>query len=92
MDISTLQKPDTSTLRLHAQHEESFLSVLNFAEDARALADMLIRLQETQAHLVIRINQSLAEREVLGKQYADLQTVLDTKRGELKFGDVMAMS
>jgi len=72
-----------------AQHEESFLSTLNFAEDARALAEMLLKLQETRAHLSLRVNQSQAERELLGKKYADLQAVLETKRGELKFSDVI---
>jgi hypothetical protein len=72
-----------------AQHEESFLSTLNFAEDARGLADMLIRLQETRAHLISRIDQCLAERGVLGKRYAELQAILETKRGHLKFADVI---
>jgi hypothetical protein len=72
-----------------AQHEESFLSTLNFTEDARALAEMLLRLQETRAHLSLRVNKCLTERELLGKKYADLQVVLETKRGELKFSDVI---
>jgi|SRR5579862_7797683 len=91
-DFNYLAQPSREDLvcpTCGAQHEESFLSVLTFAEDARALADMLIRLQETRALLLSRINQSLNERETLGERYSELQAVLETKRGELKFGDVL---
>lgn len=72
-----------------AQHEESFLSILTFTEDARALSDMLIRLQETRTILVDRIRQSSTDREALSQQYSQLQAVLETKRGDLKFEDVV---
>jgi hypothetical protein len=91
-DFSYLAQPSCEDLvcpTCGAQHEESFLSVLTFAEDARALADMVIRLQETRTLLVSRINQSRTEREALAAQYSELQAVLETKRGELKFGGVL---
>ena len=72
-----------------AQHEESFLSVLTFADDARALADVLIRLQETRGRLLQRIKRSSEDRNALSQQYMELQSVLERKRGDLKFDDVV---
>jgi len=91
-DFAFLAQPSRDQLvcpTCGAQHEESFLSVLTFAEDARTLSDMLLRLQETRALLFNRNTQSSSEREALRTQYEQLQAVLEIKRGELKFGDVV---
>jgi predicted nucleic acid-binding Zn-ribbon protein len=91
-DFSFLAHPSRDELvcpTCGAQHEERFLSVLTFAEDARALADMLIRLQETRTTLMTRIRQSSADREALSQRYSTLQAVLERNRDELKFGDVV---
>jgi hypothetical protein len=91
-DFNFLAQPSRDELicpTCGAQHEESFLSILTFAEDARALSDMLIRLQETRTILIDRIRQSSADREVLSQQYSELQVMLERKRGDLKFGDVV---
>lgn len=91
-DFRFLSRPSRDRLicpTCGAQHEESFLAVLTFADDARALADMLIRLQETRARLLTRIERSSADRDALSEQYAELQAVLERKRGDLKFDDVV---
>lgn len=91
-DFTFLARPSRDELicpTCGAQHEESFLSLLTFTEDARALSDMLIRLQETRSILVGRIRQSSTDREALSQQYSRLQAVLETKRGDLKFEDVV---
>jgi hypothetical protein len=72
-----------------AQHEETFLSVLNFAEDARKLSEMLIRLQESRTLHGRRLAECESERRELATRYADLQAVLEVRRGELKFSDVV---
>lgn len=72
-----------------AQHEETFLSVLNFAEDARKLSEMLIRLQESREIYERRLEVCVTERRSLAADYANLQAVLEIRRGELKFADVV---
>lgn len=72
-----------------AQHEETFLSVLQFAEDARSVTEMLIRLQENRELLVRRLTECKGERLELAGKYDALQALLETRRGELKFADVV---
>jgi hypothetical protein len=50
---------------------------------------MLLRLQKTRAHLIVRVEQCRLERDLLQNKYKELQAVLETKRGELKFSDVI---
>jgi hypothetical protein len=91
-DFSFLSKPRKDELTCPtcgAHHEESFLKVLNFAEDARTLSDMLIGLQDTRARLIARLAQCNIERSSFQTLYDDLQAVLEVKRGEIQFGDVI---
>ncbi len=91
-DFEFLSKPKREELicpTCGAHHEETFLSVLNFAEDARKLSDMLIRLQESRALHERRLTVCVSERRELAARYGDLQGVLEVRRGELKFSDVV---
>jgi hypothetical protein len=91
-DFGYLSKPKREELicpTCGAQHEETFLSVLNFAEDARKLSDMLIRLQESRDLYERRLEVCVSERRELTALYGDLQAVLEVRRGELKFADVV---
>jgi hypothetical protein len=91
-DFGYLSKPKREELicpTCGAHHEETFLSVLNFAEDARKLSDMLIRLQESRALHERRLAACVSDRRELAARYGDLQAVLEVRRGELKFSDVV---
>jgi rubrerythrin len=91
-DFGYLATPEETELvcpTCGAQYDESFLSILNFAEDARAVSEMLIRLQENRSLLIQRLQQCAKERQNFAEQYNALQTVLDVKRGELQFVDVV---
>jgi hypothetical protein len=72
-----------------AHHEESFLSVLNFAEDGRSLSEMLIQIQATRNRLAARLLECTEQRRNLANTYQELQTLLDVKRGEIQFQDVV---
>jgi hypothetical protein len=91
-DFKYLSKPEQEELvcpTCGAHHEESFLSILSFAEDARAVSEMLIRLQESREFLKRSLEQSARERNALAERYKELHDILEVKRGELQFGDVV---
>jgi hypothetical protein len=91
-DFSFLSRPrkdDLSCPTCGAHHEESFLKVLSFAEDARALSEMLIRLQETRSRLLVQLEASSKQRSELSSSYQELELLLEQKRGEVKFLDVV---
>jgi len=91
-DFDFLAKPRQEDLvcpTCGAHHEESFLSVLNFAEDGRSLSEMLIQLQATRNRLAARLLEGTEQRRKLGNAYQELQTLLEVKRGEIQFQDVV---
>ncbi len=72
-----------------SKHTNTFLSTLQYAEDARALEQTLLRLRVNREQLKREIDQSLSEREELQSKYERVTAVLETKRGELKFGEIV---
>jgi hypothetical protein len=91
-DFDFLAKPRQEDLvcpTCGAQHEESFLSVLTFAEDGRSLSEMLIQLQATRNRLAARLLECTEQRRSLANTYQELQTLLEVKRGEIQFQDVV---
>ena len=72
-----------------AEHEEQFLEILTYAEDARVLHDLSIRLQEDLAEASDehqKIQLELAQLEI---SYRRIATILDTRRGTLVFRQVV---
>lgn len=91
-DFHFLAKPRQDDLvcpTCGAHHEESFLSVLTFAEDGRSLSEMLIQLQATRGRFVARLLECTEQRKNLADRYQELQTLLEVKRGEIQFQDVV---
>ena len=72
-----------------AEHSDTFLSTLEYAEDARAVESTVLRLRGTEQTLRGQIEQSFVERAALSSAYDELTTLLETKRGELKFSEVV---
>ena len=91
-DFDFLAKPRQDDLvcpTCGAHHEESFLAVLSFAEDGRSLSEMLIQLQATRSRLATRLLGCIEQRRKLADAYQELQTLLEVKRGEIQFQDVV---
>jgi hypothetical protein len=72
-----------------AEHSDTFLSTLEYAEDARAVESTVLRLRATEQRLREQITSSAIERATLKSAYDELSTLLETKRGELKFSEIV---
>lgn len=73
----------------HAEHSKSFLDLLNFAEDARVLRELAGRLRDDAREVRDRYNTALAKLNSLNENYFRISRLLDTRKGELKFKDVV---
>lgn len=73
----------------HAEHEKPFLDLLEFAEDARVLRELAARLREDAAEVRKRAQKVFAELSSLNESYQRISRLLDSRKGELKFKDVV---
>lgn len=73
----------------NAEHEKPFLDLLEFAEDARVLRELAARLREDAAEVRIRTYKALSELNTLNENYLRISRLLDSRKGELKFKDVV---
>ncbi len=73
----------------HAEHEKPFLDLLRFAEDARVLRELAARLRDDAAIVRIRCQKAFSELATLNESYLRISRMLDIKKGELKFRDVV---
>ena len=73
----------------HAEHKKPFLDLLRFAEDARVLRELAARLRDDAAIVRIRCQKAFSELATLNESYLRISRMLDTKKGELKFRDVV---
>lgn len=74
----------------HAEHERPFLDLLEFAEDARVLRELAARLREDAREVRTRTQKAFAELSTLNESYRRISRLLDTRKGELKFKDVVS--
>ena len=73
----------------HAEHQRPFLDLLEFAEDARVLRELAARLREDAAEVRKRTQKAFSELNSLNENYLRISRLLDTRKGELKFRDVV---
>lgn len=73
----------------NAEHTKSFFDLLSFAEDARVLRELAGRLRDDANEVRHRCRTALAELSNLNENYLRISRLLDTRRGELKFKDVV---
>ena len=73
----------------NAEHEKPFLDLLEFAEDARVLRELAARLREDAAEVRIRTFKAFSELNSLNENYLRISRLLDSRKGELKFKDVV---
>lgn len=73
----------------NAEHTKSFLDLLNFAEDARVLRELAGRLRDDAYEVRRRCGTALSELNTLNGNYQRISKLLDTRKGELNFQDVV---
>lgn len=73
----------------HAEHDASFHTFLELAEDAREVYRMKERLQQNLASATERLVRSRRESAVLRQQYMEVSNILAVKNGRLTFEDVV---
>lgn len=72
-----------------AEHDESFLDLLTYAEDARILHDLVAQLQDDLQEGRRRYQSTKNELQQLQKNYNRISDILDTRRGDLQFRQVV---
>lgn len=72
-----------------AEHEEQFLEVLTYAEDARVLHDLSFRLRDDLAKASDQYEKTQTELRQLESSYRRIADILDTRRGTLIFRQVV---
>lgn len=91
-DVKYLLKEGAAPLicpTCHSEHEKPFLDLLEFAEDARVLRELAARLREDAAEVRMRTQKAFSELNSLNENYLRISRLLDSRKGELKFKDVV---
>ncbi|QNU42038.1 hypothetical protein IDH70_11730 [Mixta calida] len=91
-DAKFLLKEESGTLicpTCHAEHEKTFLDLLEFAEDARVLRELSARLREDSEVVRQRAVVAFQELNTLNENYLRISGLLETRKGELKLRDVV---
>jgi hypothetical protein len=73
----------------HAEHDASFHTLLELAEDARELYRLKEQLQHNLVSVSDRLARSRRESVALREQYTEVSNLLAVKRGRLTFNDVV---
>ena len=73
----------------NAEHEESFLELLDYAEDARVLRELVSQLRISASKLREQTARTRARLSELKSSYNRVAEILATRRGELTFNDVV---
>lgn len=91
-DANYLRTGDSEPLicpTCNAEHTKSFLDLLNFAEDARVLRELAGRLRDDANQVRYQCGTTFAELSSLNENYERISKLLDTRKGDLKFQDVV---
>lgn len=72
-----------------AQHEHSFLHYLGYAEDARILEELIRTLQKDLVTAKRHLESTNGELQSFRRNYAKVNEILERKRGELRFREVV---
>lgn len=91
-DASFLRDPTRARLvcpTCGAEHEESFGEILTYAEDARVLRELLARLRLDATKAADQHRRTQLQLDELNAHYRRVSSILETRRGELEFRDVV---
>ena len=72
-----------------AEHNKTFLDILNYAEDARVLRELVLKLQVDAGKAEEAHERTRMRRRELNDRYKRVSEILETRRGELKLDDVV---
>lgn len=72
-----------------AEHENSFLHYLGYAEDARILEELTISLQKDLVTAKQEYAKTNLQLKGLHNNYSRINQILESKKGELKFREVV---
>lgn len=73
----------------NAEHKETFLDILNYAEDARTLQGLVLSLNNDAFTAREQLNKTKQELSNLKAYYLEISEILQTKKGELEFKDIV---
>lgn len=73
----------------NAEHSESFMDLLTYADDARSLREITARLEKDAREIAAKLQQTVAQIGTLEGQYRRISYLLDTRRGDLQFRQVV---
>lgn len=73
----------------NAEHANSFLDLLTYAEDARSLRDITVRLRRDARAIEAKLASTNIEITELEENYRKVSALLATRRGDLQFSQVV---
>lgn len=73
----------------HAEHTKSFIDLLEFVEDGRVLRELSGRLRDDAVEVRRRYVGLRTDLRKLDENYNRIATLLSTRKGDLKFKDVV---
>lgn len=73
----------------NAEHSESFLDLLTYADDARSLRDITVRLKADATKIEEKLRETNEEMGLLEGQYRKISELLSTRKGDLQFSQVI---
>jgi hypothetical protein len=73
----------------NAEHENSFLDLLTYAEDARSLRDITVRLRADSREVESRLSKTQGQINELAAHYRKVTDLLATRRGDMQFTQVV---
>jgi hypothetical protein len=73
----------------NAEHENSFLDLLTYAEDARSLRDITVRLRADAREVESRLSKTQGQINELAAHYRKVSDLLATRRGDMQFTQVV---
>jgi hypothetical protein len=72
-----------------AEHDKSFMEMLTYAEDARILRELIVRLREDAKIAGAEHDKTQRRLKELENRYQSVSEILSARRGTLEFGDVV---
>lgn len=73
----------------NAEHSESFMDLLTYADDARSLREITARLKKDAREVDAKLQQTVTQIGALESKYRRISDLLDTRRGDLQFRQVV---
>ena len=85
----TQEQPVLECPTCGAEHIEPYMEYLGYAEDARVLRDFVAKLRNDEFEASKKHVEASLQLQDLNESYRRVAKVLDTRRGDLTFGDVV---